>query len=81
MSMDLGTMASGITTRLGRFVRLGATAERAAPLDELADDTLSWWPPPRTWLETSCAPSATPMSCTSPPTARLPQTGGARTRP
>ncbi|MDP9848143.1 helix-turn-helix domain-containing protein [Streptosporangium lutulentum] len=39
VSMDLGTMASGITTRLGRFVRLGATAERAAPLDELADDT------------------------------------------
>ncbi|WP_440107161.1 hypothetical protein [Streptosporangium sp. H16] len=38
-SMDLGTMGSGEMRRLGRFVRPGATAERAAPLDELADDT------------------------------------------
>jgi hypothetical protein len=37
--MELGTMGAGAMARLGRFVLLGATAERAAPLEELADDT------------------------------------------
>lgn len=37
--MELGTLGIGTMTRLGQFVRPGATAERAAPLDDLADDT------------------------------------------
>ncbi|GAA1022093.1 hypothetical protein Aple_064600 [Acrocarpospora pleiomorpha] len=39
LRMELGTMGSGATVRLGQFVRHGASAERAAPLEELADDT------------------------------------------
>ncbi|MEV7010762.1 ATP-binding protein [Streptosporangium sp. NPDC051022] len=39
VNMELGTLAIGTMTRLGQFARSGATAERAAPLDDLADDT------------------------------------------
>ncbi|MFF0249914.1 AlbA family DNA-binding domain-containing protein [Streptosporangium sandarakinum] len=39
VGMELGTAGVGTMRRLGQFVRPGATAERAAPLDELADDT------------------------------------------
>ncbi|MEV4096229.1 hypothetical protein [Streptosporangium saharense] len=39
MMMELGTQGLGAMTRLGQFTRSEATAERAAPLDELADDT------------------------------------------